>query len=87
MLAVLGAIEELDAPTLSNIAEALGFGRTSGVTVKRLIEQAGVQAGVMIERNAMCYRITSWGIVIRRDGALDAWRNRANRPRRGARKM
>lgn len=78
LLAVLGAIDQLAHPTLSNISTALGFGPTGGHTVKRLMEQATEQAGVKISRAGFAYRIDDWGPALVRDGALMAWRARQN---------
>lgn len=78
LLAVLGAIDQLAHPTLSNISVALGFGPTGGHTVKRLMEQASEQAGVKISRTGFVYRIDDWGPALARDGALMAWHARQN---------
>lgn len=78
LLAVLGAIDQLAHPTLSNIAMALGFGPCGGHTVKRLMEQARDQAAVRIARTGFVYRIEDWGPALTRDGALLAWHARHN---------
>lgn len=78
LLAVLGAIDQLAYPTLSNISTALGFGPTGGHTVRRLMEQASEQAGVKISRAGFTYRIDDWGPALARDGALLAWHARRN---------
>lgn len=76
MLAVLGAMESLPNPTLAAISSELGFGEHGGHTVRRLIQQAESQAGVEICRDGFTYRVASWGIVSRREGALAAWDSR-----------
>lgn len=78
LLAVLGAIDQLADPTLSNISTSLGFGPTGGHTVKRLMEQASEQAGVKISRTGFTYRIDDWGPALVRAGALLAWHARRN---------
>jgi DNA-binding IclR family transcriptional regulator len=70
MLVVLAAIAELrPRATVVRIALRTGLDRH---TVSGLIDQAIEQAGVKIAKNGSSYRITAWGLVIRRDGAKAA---------------
>jgi len=77
MLAVLGAIDELDIATLVRIAERTGLDKK---TIINLIEQARTQAGVTVDKNEAVYSIRAWGPVINRGGALMYLRGALNAP-------
>lgn len=67
MLAVLAAIDSVSPPTLVKIAERTGIDKK---TVTYLIEQARVQASVVIKKDGYSYQIDDWGPVLKEEGAL-----------------
>jgi hypothetical protein len=66
MIVVLAAVDKPGGATLVQIVARTGVDKK---TVTRLIEQAGQQAGVTIEKNGPVYRITDWGQLFKRTGA------------------
>ena len=78
MLAVLGAIDELEPATLVKLTERTGIDKK---TVTNLIEQAREQAGVVITKNGAVYSIEEWGPVIKKAGARMCLTGALNAPR------
>lgn len=66
MLSVLAAIDSLESATLVRVAERTGIDKK---TITNLIDQARLQAGVVIAKNGAVYSIEEWGPVIKMTGA------------------
>nr|WP_019364791.1 helix-turn-helix domain-containing protein [Pseudomonas luteola] len=76
MLIVLAAIETLEEPSFAGVAEATGL---DFKTVNDLLTKAQEQAGVVIEKTKISHRhvryaITDWGPVIKKSGAIMAFK-------------
>lgn len=69
MLAVLGAISELQDATLVKIVARTGLDKKSVTT---LIAKAINQACVSVRKSGPIYTIDDWGPVIKKDGARKA---------------
>lgn len=69
MLAVLAAIDLVPDASLVKVAARTGLDKK---TVTHLVEQARVQAGVIVTKSGPVYTLASWGPVIQRSGALEA---------------
>lgn len=66
MLAVLGAIDTLERPTLVTVSARTSLHKK---TVASLIDQAVAQAAVEVVKEGPVYRIAGWGPVLKKRGA------------------
>lgn len=78
MLSVLAAIDSVKPATLVKLAERTGLDKK---TVTNLIEQARVQAGVVVAKNGSAYSIEDWGPVIKEEGAQMCLTGTVNAPK------
>lgn len=65
LLSVLAAIDRPQGARLFEIVQATGLDKR---TVSLLIEQAGAQAGVQINRAEFSYHVADWGPILRQTG-------------------